>query len=41
MKYIDLINAYFNSDEFAQTINELYKKENQNHKNNFLISKKN
>ena len=25
MKYIDLLNAYFNSDEFAQTINDLYK----------------
>ena len=25
MKYIDLLNTYFNSDEFAQTINELYK----------------
>ena len=37
MKYIDLLNSYFNSDEFAQTINELYKKENQNYINQYIF----
>jgi len=33
MKYIDLLKAYFNSEEFEQSIYELYKKENQNYIN--------
>ena len=37
MKYIDLLNAYFNSDEFVQTINELHKKENKNYINQYIF----
>ena len=37
MKYIDLLNAYFNSDEFVQTIHKLYKKEKQNYINQYIF----
>ena len=40
MKYIDLLNAYFNSDEFNQTIHELIKKENQNYINQYIFFSK-
>ena len=40
MKYIDLLKAYFNSDEFAQTISELYKKENKNYINQYIFFSK-
>jgi len=37
MKYIDLLNAYFNSDEFYQTMHELYKKEKHNYINQYIF----
>jgi hypothetical protein len=37
MKYIDLLKAYFNSEEFEQSIYELYKKENQNYINKYIF----
>lgn len=40
MKYIDLLKAYFNSDEFAQTISKLYKKENKNYINQYIFFSK-
>ena len=40
MKYIDLLKAYFNSEEFEQSIYELYKKENQNYINQYIFFSK-
>ena len=37
MKYIDLLRVYFNSEEFEQSIYELYKKENQNYINQYIF----
>ena len=37
MKYIDLLRVYFNSEEFEQSIHELYKKENQNYINQYIF----
>ena len=37
MKYIDLLKAYFNSEEFEQSIYELYKKGNQNYINQYIF----
>ena len=37
MKYIDLLRGYFNSEEFEQSIHELYKKENQNYINQYIF----
>jgi len=37
MKYKDLLNAYFNSDEFDQTIHELNKKEKHNYINQYIF----
>ena len=37
MKYIDLLRAYFNSEEFEQSIYELYKKGNQNYINQYIF----
>jgi uncharacterized protein YbaP (TraB family) len=37
MKYKDLLNAYFNSDEFDQTMYELYKKEKHNYINQYIF----
>ena len=40
MKYIDLLRAYFNSEEFEQSIYELYKKGNQNYINQYIFFSK-
>jgi hypothetical protein len=40
MKYIDLLKAYFNSEEFEQSIYELYKKGNQNYINQYIFFSK-
>jgi len=40
MKYKDLLNAYFNSDEFDQIIHELYKKEKHNYINQYIFFSK-
>ena len=37
MKYIDLLRAYFNSEEFEQSIYKLYKKGNQNYINQYIF----
>jgi hypothetical protein len=41
MKYIDLLKAYFNSEEFEQSMDELNKKENQNYINKYIFFSKN
>lgn len=40
MKYKDLLRAYFNSEEFKQSIYELYKKDNQNYINQYIFFSK-
>ena len=37
MKYIDLLRAYFNSEEFDQSLDEVIKKENQNYINKYIF----
>ena len=37
MKYIDLLRAYFNSEEFEQSLEEVIKKENQNYINKYIF----
>ena len=37
MKYIDLLRAYFNSEEFGQSLDEVIKKENQNYINKYIF----
>jgi hypothetical protein len=37
MKYIDLLRAYFNSEEFEQSLDEVIKKENQNYINKYIF----
>ena len=37
MKYIDLLRAYFNSEEFEQSLDEIIKKENQNYINKYIF----
>ena len=37
MKYIDLLRAYFNSEEFDQSLEEVIKKENQNYINKYIF----
>ena len=37
MKYIDLLRAYFNSEEFDQSLDEVIKKENKNYINKYIF----